>query len=65
MKDCIKQKQNIANCNCSYSPCLRKGSCCECLLYHRKNNELPACYFAPEIEKTYDRSITNFVRMYR
>ena len=62
MKNCQNQKQNLANCNCSYASCLRKGICCECVLYHRKNGEIPACFFAPEIEKTYDRSVENFIR---
>jgi hypothetical protein len=63
MKNCQNQKQNLANCNCSYAPCARKGICCECISYHRKNSQLPACFFPPEAEKTYDRSIKNFVRI--
>jgi len=60
--ECISEK-NKARCNCTYEPCPRKYKCCECLHYHRKSNELPACYFSREIEKTYDRSIDNFLRM--
>jgi hypothetical protein len=63
MKNCPNQKQNLANCNCSYTPCGRKGICCECISYHRKNGELSACFFPDEIERTYDRSIANFIRM--
>lgn len=63
MKLCPSQKQNLANCNCSYEPCGRKGICCECVLYHRKNRELPACFFPPEAEKSFDRSIDNFIRL--
>ena len=63
MKTCQNQKQNLANCNCSYGGCLRKGICCECILYHRKNGQLPACFFPPEIEKTYDRSVENFLKV--
>ncbi len=62
MKDCPNQKTNLANCNCSYDPCSRKGVCCECVLYHRRNNQLPACFFSPEAEKTFDRSVGNFIR---
>ena len=62
MKDCPNRKSNLVNCNCSYTPCSRKGICCECISYHRKNAQLPACFFTPGIEKTYDRSIENFVR---
>lgn len=62
MKECIKS-QNLTNCNCTYEPCSRKGNCCECILYHRKSGELPACYFTREVEKTYDRSIERFMKV--
>ena len=65
MKSCPNQKQNLVNCNCSYNPCSRKGICCECVLYHRKNGQLPACFFPSHIEKTYDRSVDNFIRMHK
>ncbi|MDP8292448.1 MAG: DUF6485 family protein [Candidatus Orphnella occulta] len=60
-----KVSQNKKICNCSYEPCSRKGICCECIAYHKNNNELPACYFSDDIEKTYDRSIENFIRHYK
>jgi hypothetical protein len=60
MADCPRQSENLKACNCTYEPCSRKGSCCECLQYHRKAGELPACYFTKEIEATYDRSIARF-----
>ena len=50
-----KIEQNLLNCNCSYP-------CCECVAYHRKKGELPGCYFTNEAEKTYDRSIENYLR---
>ncbi|MDD3083654.1 MAG: hypothetical protein PHP82_01390 [Candidatus ainarchaeum sp.] len=59
--DC-KKEENLKNCNCFY-PCERKGICCECIAYHRKNDELPACYFDNDNEKTFDRSIKNYCRM--
>ncbi|MCM8795673.1 MAG: DUF6485 family protein [Candidatus Omnitrophica bacterium] len=65
MKNCSNQKQNLVRCSCSYSPCERKGICCECIAYHRQMNQLPACYFSSDIEKTYDRSIKNFIRTYK
>ena len=55
---------NKAKCNCTYEPCSRKGKCCECIEYHLKYDELPACVFPPEIEKTYDRSMARFARWY-
>ena len=60
MGECNKSK-NMKHCNCSYEPCGRKGICCECIIYHRKNDELPACYFTAEEEQTYNRSISYFV----
>jgi hypothetical protein len=57
-----KKAQNMKYCNCSY-PCGKKGSCCDCLHYHRQRNELPACYFPKSAEKTYDRSISNYIRI--
>ncbi len=55
--------RNLKNCNCSYSSCSRKGKCCECLHYHLRNQELPACCFPRNIEKTYDRSFQRFARL--
>lgn len=59
--NCANKQTNLKNCNCSYEPCSRKGICCECIAYHRKSNELPACYFDKTGEATWDRSITNFI----
>jgi len=55
---------NTTKCPCTYEPCSRKGKCCECLSYHLKSNELPACAFPVEVEKTYDRSFGRFVEVY-
>jgi hypothetical protein len=62
--DCKKEK-NLTICNCTYEPCSRKGLCCECLQYHRRSGELPACCFDAKAEKTYDRSIAHFIRLHR
>ncbi|QCX32639.1 hypothetical protein FDN13_02385 [Caloramator sp. E03] len=53
-----------ANCTCTY-PCSRHGKCCECVLYHRKNGEVPGCFFSKEGEKTYNRSVENFYKDYK
>ncbi|MFC1501861.1 DUF6485 family protein [bacterium] len=55
----------MAQCNCTYEPCSRKGNCCECLSYHRRAGELPACYFDDAAERTYDRSIRHFISLRR
>lgn len=60
--DC-KLEKNRDNCNCSYEPCPRKGACCECLQYHLRNGELPACCFPEDAERTYDRSFRHFARL--
>jgi hypothetical protein len=54
---------NKARCNCTYEPCSRKGKCCECIAYHLASDELPACAFPAEVERTYDRSFTRFARV--
>ena len=59
---CDNLKANMAFCNCSYEPCSRKGKCCECIQYHRRANELPACFFPNDVERTYDRSVSRFIR---
>ena len=58
-------KKNKQKCNCSYEPCSRKGVCCECIIYHRGMQELPACYFPDNVERTYDRSIERFVQLHK
>ena len=57
-----KQEQNSKDCPCTWSDCPRKGLCCDCIKYHWGRGELPACLFSKEAEKTYDRSIENFIR---
>ncbi len=57
-----KKESNTKYCNCTYS-CNKHGVCCDCLAYHRKRGELPACYFPNDIEKGYDRSIDNFINI--
>jgi len=57
-----RQKENLKTCPCTYPDCSRKGICCQCLAYHQKRGELPACCFSPEAEKTYDRSIEKFIK---
>ena len=60
--DCNKEK-NLKNCTCTYSSCSRKGACCDCVMYHMKMRELPACFFSPEAERTYDRSYEHFAKL--
>jgi hypothetical protein len=57
-------EDNNTKCSCTYEPCSRKGRCCECLAYHLKSDELPACAFPPDIERTYNRSFAKFVQIF-
>ena len=61
---CDNFEKNLKMCSCTY-PCERKGKCFECLHYHRKMRELPACYFSKEAEKTYDRSVEAYLKQKR
>jgi hypothetical protein len=58
-----KQDKNLKQCNCSYEPCARKGLCCDCIQYHIKKRQLPACVFPDDAEKTFDRSYEHFARL--
>jgi len=58
-----KKDQNLTRCNCSYSPCPRKGICCDCIQYHLQSRQLPACAFPRDAERTYDRSFEHFARL--
>jgi len=60
-----KQEENINNCTCTYEPCERKGICCECIAYHRKNQQLPGCLFPSDVERTYDRSLKRFLSAFK
>ncbi len=62
MSECKNFEKNKSLCNCSYEPCGKKYTCSDCLHYHRKMGQLPACFFADSVERTYDRSIARFVR---
>ncbi|RLF52672.1 MAG: hypothetical protein DRN11_00805 [Thermoplasmata archaeon] len=60
-----RREENLRNCPCTWEPCSRKGVCCECLRYHLSRNEVPACFFPPDVEKTYDRSIEKFIEVWK
>jgi hypothetical protein len=60
-----KQQDNLADCNCSYPGCSRKGVCCECLRYHLAMRQLPGCCFPEDVEQTYERSFSRFAELVR
>lgn len=57
-------EDNLEKCPCTYEPCDKKGVCCECIAYHWRRRELPACLFPGNVEKTYDRSLERFIHTY-
>ena len=59
--ECQKE-ENLKSCPCTYPDCPRKGICCECIKYHLVHNELSACCFSKESEKTFDRSFEMFIK---
>jgi len=63
-KECQNIDVNLRDCVCTY-PCDLRGKCCECIRNHRSHGELPACFFPPEVERTYDRSIRRFVSLHK
>ncbi|TET32290.1 MAG: cytosolic protein [Anaerolineales bacterium] len=60
--ECNREK-NLANCNYTYEPCSRKGICCECISYHLRMRELPACCFPNDVERTFNRSFELFAQL--
>lgn len=62
MKKCLNLEENLKDCPCTYD-CEKRGMCCQCLRYHLGRDELPACCFPAEVEKTYDRSIEKFLEI--
>jgi hypothetical protein len=57
-----KKERNLEFCNCTYD-CSTKGICCDCIVKHLKNRQLPACCFNEEAEATYDRSFEHFAKL--
>ena len=48
-------------CPCTYS-CGKHEKCCECIAYHLKGGEFPACFFSKEAEASYDRSLSRLIK---
>ncbi|MGA1861478.1 DUF6485 family protein [Deferribacter thermophilus] len=57
-----KAEKIAQSCPCTWVSCPIRGKCCDCIARHRSKDELPACYFSPEAERTYDRSFKNFAK---
>ena len=55
------QHNSSIQCNCTYS-CSRHAKCCDCIEYHRRNKEFPACFFSTKMEATFDRTLSALIR---
>jgi len=62
---CPNKSMNMEGCNCTYTGCDKAGICCECVRYHRKKGQIPACFFPAEAEKTFNRSIDYFTELHQ
>lgn len=59
--DC-KKDENKIDCTCTATTCSKRGVCCDCVRYHREKGEIPGCFFSAAAERTWDRSVANFVK---
>jgi len=62
--ECRKEK-NLESCRCTYPGCPHHGICCLCVRNHRDRGELPGCFFTEEGERTWDRSVRNYLKHHR
>jgi len=54
--------ENNKSMKCSYTySCSKHGKCCECVAYHQRSGEFPACFFSKEAEASYDRSLSKLI----
>ena len=63
--ECPNKEKNLKNCTCTYAGCSRHAVCCECLQYHLASQQLPACCFPDDVERTYDRSFKAFAKAWK
>ena len=60
-----KRDENKIGCTCTCTSCGNRGICCDCVRHHRENGEIAGCFFPPAGERSYDRSIKNFILSYK
>ena len=58
---CAKCSVDV-NCTCTNTGCSAWGDCRQCVPKHRDHGEIPGCFFTEAGEKTYDRSLQNFLQ---
>ncbi len=51
---------DASKCACTYLACPRRGNCCACVAYHKRQDEIPGCLFTKAGEAKWDRSFAAF-----
>lgn len=59
--ECVSTR-STDHCSCTYVACDKRGNCCKCITFHRQRDEIPGCFFSPEGERTYDRTLRKFAK---
>jgi len=59
--ECISTETK-KNCTCTYTACDKRGNCCACVAFHQPKGQVPGCFFTTPGERSYDRSLENFLR---
>ena len=62
--ECKKERNLITHATAAIHAA-KKESAATALHRIRRAGELPACYFPDDMESGYDRSVENFIRIYR
>ncbi|GAB6136883.1 DUF6485 family protein [Halanaerobaculum tunisiense] len=62
MANCDQLEKNKEQCTCTNTSCALYGNCCACVARHRAKDEIPGCFFSPEAEKEWDRSVEFFIK---
>ena len=65
MKECPNQQKTWRNATAPMNRANARASAVNVSATTGPSGELPACYFTPEVERTYDRSIARFLRANR
>ena len=53
---------SASHCTCTHTACPTWGDCRSCVTRHRERQEIPGCFFTTAGEKTYNRSVGNFIK---
>ena len=63
--ECSNESKNLAGCGCSYPGCPAKGALLRVFAVSFEKQELPACCFPADVERTSDRSFKRFAQIHK